>query len=145
VQSGKITYTGVVGAVAGVVGFVGIYQGWFTNDATSVTGTADVSGKLAWGMALGTFVFGGAYILITDVGIRRAMGALMTLCAVILTLACVWGLTRAGDVGGGGYDSDTGLLVSTLGGVLGICAGFLALRQSMKADAGEPSEVSPPE
>jgi hypothetical protein len=81
----------------------------------------------------------------SDAGIRRAMGALMTLCAVVLTLSCLWGLQRADQVGAN-VDPDKGLFLSALGGLLGICAGLLALQASMKADevkeAAEPSSAT---
>ena len=131
--SEKITYAGVIGAAAGFVGLLGLATGWFTNGVDVVEGTADVSGKLAFAMSVATFVFGGAYILMSDPGIRRAMGALMTLCAVVLTLSCLWGVQRAGEFIAGA-STDTGLMISALGGLLGICAGLLALQASMKVD-----------
>lgn len=131
--SEKITYAGVIGSAAGFVGIMGLAVGWFTDGVQSVQGTADTSGNLAFAMAAATFVFGAAYLLFSDSGIRRAMGALMTLCAVILVLACLWGQQRADElIAGGG--ADNGLLISALGGILGICAGLLALQASMKHD-----------
>src|SRR3990172_6777971 len=84
--SEKITYAGVIGAAAGFVGIMGLASGWFTDGTQVVEAPADVSGKLAFAMSIGTFVFWGAYILMSDPGIRRAMGALVTLCAVVLIL-----------------------------------------------------------
>jgi hypothetical protein len=132
-DSQKISYAGVIGAVAGVLGLVGVMVGWFSSGGDSVQGTADVSGDLALWSSIAAFAFGGAYVLMSDPQIRRAMGALMTLSAVILALAAIWGFTRADQVAAG-YDSDTGLFVSALGGVLGIAGGLLALQASMKAD-----------
>ena len=65
-------------------------------------------------MSIGLFAFGAAYVLISDARIRRAMGALATLCAVVLTLACVWGLLRTDNVAPGA-EVGTGLFVSALG------------------------------
>ena len=91
-------------------------------------------------MAIGLFAFGAAYVLLSDARIRRAMGALATLCAVVLTLACVWGLLRADNIAPGATVS-TGLFVSTLGGVLGIAAGFLVLRDTAAMEAaGSPDD-----
>lgn len=132
-DSQKITYAGVIGAVAGVLGLLGVLVGWFDGGAGTVKGTADVSGDLAFWSSIATFAFGGAYILLSDPQIRRAMGALMTLSAVVLALGAIWGFTRADQVAAG-YDAATGLFVSALGGVLGIAAGLLALQSSMKAD-----------
>ena len=139
--SEKITYAGVIGAAAGFVGIMGLASGWFTDGTQVVEGTADVSGKLAFAMSIGTFVFGGAYILMSDPGIRRAMGALVTLCAVVLILASLWGQQRADQlVPNGG--TDQGLLLSALGGMLGVCAGLLALQASMKADEAPEVEAA---
>jgi len=138
--AGKITYAGVIGAVAGFVGVIGLAS-WFTDGTRVLEGTADVSGKLAFAMSLGTFAFGGAYLLLSDAGIRRAMGALMTLSAVVLTVSCLWGQQRADHVIANG-GTDQGLLVSALGGLLGICAGLLALQASMSADQADQPEAA---
>jgi hypothetical protein len=87
-------------------------------------------------MAIATFAFGGAYILMSDPRIRRSMGALMTLTSVVLALAAVWGSTRAEEVAAGA-STETGLLISGIGGILGIGAGLLALRDSQAVDAAE--------
>jgi hypothetical protein len=134
-DSGKISYAGVGAAVAGVIGMVGVYSTWWETDVASYNGTADISGSLGFAMSLGLFAAGGAYVLISDPQIRRATGALATLFAVVLALACVWGVTRADDVAAGA-DISTGLFVSGLGGVLGIAAGFLVMRDNQQADAG---------
>ena len=130
----SISYAGVTGAVAGVVGLIGIYAGWWSTADATFDGTADVSGVLALAMSIATFAFGGAYILLSDPRIRRAMGALMTLTAVVLALATVWGSTRAEQVAPDA-STDLGLLVSGIGGILGIAAGLLALRDSQAMDA----------
>jgi hypothetical protein len=131
----KLNYAGIAGAVAGVVGLFGVFSDWWSTESAIYHGTADVSGTLALAMSVGLFAFGGAYILISDAGIRRAMGALMTLCAVVLTLACVWGFLRADSVASGA-SVESGLYVSVLGGVVGIAASLLALRNAQNADAG---------
>src|ERR1043166_3127617 len=127
-------YAGIGGAVAGVVSLLGIYSYWWSTDTASYDGVADVSGRLALGMSIGLFAFGVAYVLISDRAIRRAMGALMTVCAVVLTLACAWAVVRSDDVATGA-SVELGLWVSAIGGVLGIVASFLALRDAMTADA----------
>jgi hypothetical protein len=137
----KLNYAGIGGAVAGVVALLGIYSDWWTSDTTLYHGVADISGRLALAMAIGLFAFGVAYVLISDQAIRRAMGALMTVCAVVLTLACVWGVLRTDDVEAGAT-VELGLWVSAIGGVLGIVASLMALRDSMAADAGSPSSAN---
>jgi hypothetical protein len=130
----KISYAGVGAAVAGVIGILGIYSAWWETDTATYNGTADISGELALGMSIGLFAFGAAYVLLADPRIRRAMGAIATLCAVVLTLACVWGLLRTDSVAPGATVS-TGLFVSALGGVLGIAAGFLVMRDTAQMEA----------
>lgn len=130
----RINYAGIGGAVAGVVGLLGIYADWWKTDTTLYHGTADISGQLALAMSIGLFVFGAAYVLFSDQRIRRAMGALMTLFAVVLTLACVWGLQRADNVAAGA-SAKAGLWVSLLGGVMGIAASMLALKYAADEDA----------
>ena len=135
--SRTLNYAGIGGAVAGVISLLGIYSYWWTTETTSYDGVADVSGRLALGMSVGLFAFGVAYVLMSDATIRRVMGALMTVCAVVLTLACVWGVLRADDVATGAT-VELGLWVSVIGGVLGIVASLLALRDAMAADVGSP-------
>src|ERR1044072_871237 len=106
------------GAAAGVIGILGIYSHWWESDFFTFNGTADISGQLALGMAIGLFAMGAAYVLISDPLIRRVTGALATLFAVLLTLACVWGLLRTDDIAPTANVA-TGLFVSGLGGVLG--------------------------
>jgi hypothetical protein len=127
-------YAGIGGAVAGVVSLLGIYSYWWSTDTASYDGTADVSGRLALGMSVGLFAFGVAYVLLSDPAIRRALGALMTLCAVVLTLACVWAVVRADEVAPGAA-VELGLWVSALGGTLGVVASLLALRDAVRANA----------
>jgi hypothetical protein len=76
----RFNYAGIEGAVAGVVGLLGIYAGWWETDAKSYYATADISGQLALAMSIGLFAFGVAYVVFSDQRIRREMGALMTLC-----------------------------------------------------------------
>jgi len=131
----RLNYAGIGGAVAGVISLLGIYSYWWSTDTTSYDGVADISGRLALAMSIGLFAFGAAYVLMSDTAIRRAMGALMTLCAVVLTLACVWGVLRSDQVASGAT-VELGLWVSGIGGVLGIVASLLAVRDAMAADAG---------
>jgi hypothetical protein len=137
-MGGRLNYAGIGGAVAGVVSLLGIYSYWWSTPTTLYDGVADVSGRLALGMSVGLFAFGVAYVVLSDPAIRRAMGALMTVCAVVLTLACVWGVLRSDHVAAGS-SVELGLWVSAIGGALGIVASLLALRDAMAADAGSPS------
>ncbi len=134
--NGKISYAGIGAAVAGVIGILGIYSTWWESDFFNFNGTADISGQLALGMAVGLFAMGAAYVVISDPQIRRVTGALATLFAVVLTLSCVWGLLRTDNVAPTANVS-MGLFVSGLGGVLGIAAGFLVMRDSAQSEAEE--------
>jgi len=130
----RISYAGVGAAVAGVIGIIGIYSAWWETDTALYNGTADISGTLALAMAVGLFAFGAAYVLLSDRGIRRALGALVIICAFLLTIACIWGISRTGDVAASATVS-AGLAVSLLGGILGVAAGFLVLRDNAETDA----------
>jgi hypothetical protein len=126
-RSGKLTYAGIAGAVAGVVGLLGIYATWFVIPGTGIglNGTADISGKLALAMSVALFAFSGAYVLIADGAIRRSLSALIIVSAVLLTLSVIWGILRAD-----GLDARVGLWLSGFGGILGIAAGILTLKES---------------
>jgi hypothetical protein len=132
-QNGKISYAGIGAAVAGVIGILGIYSHWWESDFFIFNGTFDISGKLALGMAIGLFAMGAAYVLISDPQIRKVTGSLATLFAVVLTLACVWGLLRTDQIAPTANVS-MGLFVSGLGGVLGVAAGLLVMRDSAQTD-----------
>jgi hypothetical protein len=104
----------------------------------TVKGTSDASGKLALAMSIALFAFSAAYVLISDARIRRSMAALMIVTAVVLTLAAVWGLTRAD-----GASVEMGLWLTGLAGVLGIGAGVLTLKDApVDEDIVEPEPVN---
>jgi hypothetical protein len=139
--NGKISYAGIGAAVAGVIGILGIYSTWWESDFFDFNGTTDISGKLALGMAVGLFAMGAAYVVISDAQIRRVTGALATLFAVVLTLSCVWGLLRTDNIAPTA-NASLGLFVSGLGGVLGIAAGFLVMRDSAASEAAEAAPMA---
>jgi len=134
----SISYAGVGGAVAGVIGVIGVYANWWETADTTYAGTADASGSLALAMAIGLFAFGGAYILLSDAGIRRAMGALVAITGLVLALAGIWGSTRAEEVAAGA-EAAMGLWISIIGGALGLVAGVLAMREAQAVGAGSTS------
>jgi hypothetical protein len=134
--NGKISYAGIGASVAGVIGILGIYSHWWESDLFTFNGTADISGQLGLGMAIGLFAMGAAYVLIADPQIRRVTGALATLSAVVLTLSCVWGLLRTDNIAPTA-NAAMGLFVSGLGGVLGIAASLLVMRDSAASEAAE--------
>jgi hypothetical protein len=149
VGSEKIAYAGVVGAVAGVLAFLGSLSTWWSTETAVYSGTAHVMGDLALWASLATFVFGGAYIVLSDLGLRRAMGALMTISAVVVTIAAMVG-AYSGDEVATGTKIEGGLWATALGGVLGVIAGLLALQNSIQSQevvwvVGPPEETAPPE
>ena len=139
-RSGKLSYAGIAGAVAGVVGLFGIYATWFVIPGTGIglNGTADVSGKLALAMSIALFAFSGAYVLIADGAIRRSLSALIIVSAVLLTLSVVWAILRAD-----GLDARVGLWLSGFGGILGIGAGILTLKESPVDEPVEDDATAP--
>lgn len=145
-QSQNLSYPGIAGAVAGIVGLFGVYSSWFAisgpGGSLKLDGTADASGKLALAMSIALFAFSVAYVLLDDPRVRRSMAALMTVTAVVLTLAVVWGVARAE-----GADLAFGIWLSGLGAVLGVGAGILTLRDApvdveISDDAEAPATVS---
>jgi hypothetical protein len=128
----NISYPGVGAAVSGAIGIFGIYAGWWETPTTLYYGTADISGSLGLAMSIGLIVFGGGAILMSDARIRRTMSALFTICAVVLTLTCIWGLLRTDDIAAGASASK-GMWVSLLGGLCGIASGLLAMRPAKEA------------
>jgi hypothetical protein len=139
----KISYAGVAGAVGAIVALLGIYAGWYRFDAPvdlTLDATVFWAGDLALWASIATFAFACAFILFSDAGIRRAMGALMTLSSVVLVFAVVLGfvqvqtaLTQA--VEGGAVPADAaavggrglGLYLSALGAVLAIAGAIRTL------------------
>ncbi|MDQ3210964.1 MAG: hypothetical protein M3Q20_07230 [Actinomycetota bacterium] len=128
-QSEKLSYPGIAGAVAGAVGLMGVLTSWFQiggpGGTLKVDGLAHSSGKLAFAMSISLFAFSSAYVLLDDRRIRRSMAALIIASAVMLILACFLGVTTAN-----GADPAVGLSLSALGGVLGAGAGILTLRDA---------------
>jgi hypothetical protein len=139
----KISYAGVAGAVGAIVALLGIYAGWYRFDAPvdlTLDATVFWAGDLALWASIATFAFACAFILFSDPGIRRAMGALMTLSSVVLVFAVVFGfaqvqtaLTQAVDggavpAGAGAVGGQAlGLYLSALGAVLAIAGGIRTL------------------
>ena len=127
--SGKLSYAGIAGAVAGVVGVLGSVSVWYAFTVSdlgiAVKGTGVNAGKLALAMSIALFAFSAAYVAMSDARIHRAMAALVIITSVTLTLAFIWGMKDAGDVGIG-----WGLWLSGLAGVLGIAAGLQAMKES---------------
>jgi hypothetical protein len=128
-DSGKLSYAGIAGSVAGVVGLIGSVTVWYSltvaNVGITVNGTGVNAGKLALAMSVALFAFSAAYVVTSDARIRRSMAALVILTAVTLTLSFVWGIKDAGGAAIG-----WGLWLSGMAGVLGVAAGLQAMKES---------------
>lgn len=104
-RSDRINFLAVVTAVAGLIGFVGVYAKWFSYsypvDGGVITiyldGTWDSTGALALAGGLGALMFGCAYILLSDPAIRRITALLMVISSVVLLLASAIGFTRVAE------------------------------------------------
>lgn len=140
-NDGKLQYPGIVGSAAGVVAVIVCFATWWSTSDTSFKATADVSGMLALAMAIGMFAFGGAYVLMSDARIRRAMGVLMTVCSVVLALAALWATTRADSVASGA-SSGGAIWLTVLLGAIGIAAGVVALRDVRAPERSESVSAS---
>jgi hypothetical protein len=146
--SGKLSYAGIAGAVAGVVGLLGSVTAWYSlvigNVGITVRGTGVNAGRLALAMSIALFAFSVAYVVMDDARIRRSMAALVIVTAVTLTMSFVWGIKDASGAGVG-----WGLWLTGLAGVLGIAGGLLAIKESPLggdiADDGAAAEANPAE
>lgn len=140
--SGKLSYAGIAGAVAGVIGLLGSVTVWYLlvvgNVGLTVRGTGVSAGKLALAMSIALFAFSAAYVVMDDPRIRRSMAALVIVTAVTLTMSFVWGVKDAS-----GASVGWGLWLTGIAGVLGIGGGLLAIKESpMSADIDDaPADV----
>ncbi|HEY6568216.1 MAG TPA: hypothetical protein VI341_11935 [Actinomycetota bacterium] len=140
--SGKLSYAGIAGAVAGVIGLLGSVTVWYSlvvgEVGVTVRGTGVSAGKLALAMSIALFAFSAAYVVMDDARIRRSMAALVIVTAVTLTMSFVWGIKDASGAGVG-----WGLWLTGLAGVLGIAGGLLAMKESpLSADIADvPAEA----
>ena len=150
----KLQYPGIFAAVGGIVALLGIYAGWYVaktpSGNTTLKGTVFTAGDLALWASVATFAFGAAYVIFSDPKIRKAMGGLVTICAMILLVACIWGFLRAnfavqtaivnGEVPkAAAYSASRalGLFVSLAGAIFALVGGAATLRPESNI-TGEP-------
>jgi hypothetical protein len=146
-RSERINFLASVTAVAGLVGFIGVFANWFSlaYEVSGTTielryyGTADETGAIAVAASMGALLFGGAYILLRDPQIRRITALLMVICSVVLLVAATLGFGRVDEAVGGpnpflpGVEGEAtyvatvgiGLAVSFLAGLLATIASIL--------------------
>lgn len=127
----RFSYEGIACAVAGVLGIIGVRGAWWEVGPLSVDGTSDASGTWAFAMAIGTFAFGVAYVLLSDAAVRKISSIVMAVCATLMTGAAVAGIGRApADAQPG-----TGLWLTLVAGAIGIVGGYLGVRAENRASA----------
>jgi hypothetical protein len=145
-RSERINFLAVVTAVAGLIGFIGVFADWFSvsyvaSGAQVVLdyyGTADGTGAIAAAAGLGALAFSCAYMLLTDPDIRRISSLLMVISSILLLVVSMIGFTRVDEAIGGpdpflpGAEGPT-LFVATFAPGLGISfvAGIFAMVASV--------------
>ncbi len=130
----KFSYEGIGGAVAGMLGIVGVLGTWWQVGDLTFEGTSDTSGTWAFAMAIGTFAFGVAYVVMSDPAIRKISSILMAVCAVLMTAAAVAGIGRADSVAVD-VSVGTGLWLTLAAGMIGMISGVLAVKAAQAAGA----------
>ena len=139
-DSKRFSYEGIACAVAGVLGIVGVLNTWWQIGPLTFDGTSDASGSWAFAMAIATFAFGVAYVVMSDPAIRRISSILMAVSATLMTAAAVAGIGRADQVAADA-EPGVGLWLTLVAGVIGIIGGYLGVRASAR-DASE-AEAAP--
>lgn len=154
-RQNKINYVGVLAAVGGMLGFVGIYLNWWyysfplsgVTFTQGIRGIDDWSGVAAMAAAIGTFAFGAAYVLLDDPTIRKITGALMGIGSLFLLGMSIVGMFRSQVAVGVpalpegvtrfARGLSGGAFVSMVGGVVALVATILMLdRDATPASAG---------
>ena len=157
-KAGKISYAGVGVAVGGVIGFLGVIVGWFKfsfplgNGTATVTlhGTADWTGTAAMIAAFGAFAFGGAYLLVADVKLKKLTSILMGASSAFLLMFSIYGYTRISDAVGVPAAQFTsgagkGIVLSFVGGVIALVGSLLASRESTESPEAHAEAEAPPQ
>ncbi len=146
----RISYGGIAAGIGGLIGLLGVSVGWWeytlrtsgVSATVSIDGTEDWTGAVAMVASIAVFAFGGAFVLLSDKGIRRFCSFVIALGGVVLAAAAIAGTGRADEaigtpglitiVGPGAEIArgvSFGLYASVVGGIFGIAAAILANRQ----------------
>jgi hypothetical protein len=159
-RSERINFLAVVTAVAGLIGFIGVYAKWFSYEyqvesgvvTIFLDGTWDMTGALAVTGGIGALLFACAYILLTDPAIRRIVVLLMVISSVVLLLSSAFGFFRVEDavtaaplMPGATSTEFTasvalGLAISLAAGVIATVASVLLV---VRRESGEEEDVAP--
>ena len=157
----RINFLAVVTAVAGLTGFIGVYAKWFSYEyaveggtiTIFLDGTWDLTGALALTGGLGALLFGCAYMLLTDPGIRRLVALLMVISSIVLLLSSAFGFLRVDEavtdsplmLGATGTTFTAtvaiGLAISLVSGILATVASILLV--SRRESGQETDEDAP--
>jgi hypothetical protein len=139
VDDERFSYEGVACAVAGVLGIIGVLNTWWQIGPFEFDGASDASGTWAFAMAIATFAFGVAYVVMSDAAIRKISSILMAVTATLMTAAAIAGIGRADQVR---VDAEPGmgLWITLAAGVIGMVGGYLGVRASSRA--AEPEEAT---
>lgn len=163
-RSDRINFLAVVTAVAGLVGFMGVFANWFslayqasgTQIILEFDGTVDATGAIAVAASLGALTFGCAYILLQDPAIRRMTALLMVISSVVLLIVSAIGFTRVDEAIGApnpflpGVEGTAiweatpaiGLGISFLAGILAMVASVLLVgRREAGGEEGLPADA----
>ena len=140
----RSSYAGVIGAGAGFVGHHGFSERLVHRRQPGFRRHGRRERQLAFAMAVGTFVFGGAYILLSDPASVARWGRHDALRRDVDPFRLCGG--RYGPTSSSSEGEPTrGSCCRALGGLLGVCAGLLALQASIEADEAEGRPEPEPE
>jgi hypothetical protein len=152
----KIDYVGVLGAVGGLLGFIGVYLNWWYYSfpyqglgiTVGVSGLNDWSGVAALVAGIAALAFGGAYLLMDDPGIRKITGGLMGVGAIFLLGMTVLGMFRTSAAVGSPVIPGTpgsvvkfsiglsgGIFLSMVGGVVAVIATIMMIGRDSSPEA----------
>jgi hypothetical protein len=149
-KSDRFTYPGIGVAVGGLLGWLGVFTSWYSFTVpisggeltVALRGTEDWSGQVAVVAGTTALLFGAAYVLLSDPGLRRISGSVMGAASAVLLVMTLWAALLVEDVvpnfvvdsglGALPFASSLapGLAVSFIGGVLAFTASLLAIRET---------------
>lgn len=125
----RFSYEGVACAVAGVLGIIGVLTAWWQVGDVTFDGTNVTSGMWAFSLAIATFAFGVAYVVMSDRAVRRIASILMAVSATLMVAAAIAGIAAAPE----GAEPGMGLWLTLVAGVIGMIGGYLGVRAAQAA------------
>ena len=138
----RFSYEGVACAVAGVLGIIGVLSAWWQLGDLTFDGTNVTSGMWAFSLAIATFAFGVAYVVMSDRAVRKIASILMAVSATLMTAAAIAGIAQVDDLAVGA-EPGMGLWLTLVAGVIGMIGGYLGVRAAQAApDAADEDVVA---